>query len=266
MQLKGVVKFFLWAMIIVTVIQYLYVLPTNRVEKQAEEHAETVAANFPEADRDSVIKSERISYLKSQADEEILKFPLVPGFTYQDLKSKQLALGLDLKGGMSVVLQVDLQDFVKALANNRDQENPVFLAALEQAKKDLRNAQDDYITLFGKAYLAQNPDAQLAPLFAQNEVLREDLTFNSSNGDVIRVLRQNADETVDRTFKLLKKRIDKLGVTQPNVSLDAARDLILVELPGIDDEERAREFLKAAAKLEFWNVYRISDPVKPNQP
>ncbi len=266
MQLKGVIKFFLGAMILVTVIQYLYILPTNKVERQAEEHAETVAANFPETVKDSVIKSERISYLKAQADEEILKLPLVPGFTYQDLKSRQLALGLDLKGGMSVVLQVDLQEFVKALVNERDRENPVFLAALEQANKDLKNAQDDFITLFGRAYIAQNADAKLAPLFAQNEVLREDLTFNSTNGEVIRVLRQNADETVDRTFKLLKKRIDKLGVTQPNVSLDAARDLILVELPGVDDKERARNFLKAAAKLEFWNVYRISDPVNPNQP
>lgn len=266
MQLKGVIKFFLGAMILVTVIQYLYILPTNKVERQAEEHAETVAANFPDAVKDSVIKSERISYLKGQADEEILKLPLVPGFTYQDLKSRQLALGLDLKGGMSVVLQVDLQEFVKALANDRDRENPVFLAALEQANSDLNNAQADYITLFGRAYMAQNPDAKLAPLFAQNEVLREDISFNSTNGEVIRVLRQNADETVDRTFKLLKKRIDKLGVTQPNVSLDAARDLILVELPGVDDKERARNFLKAAAKLEFWNVYRISDPVNPNQP
>lgn len=266
MQLKGVVKFFLVAMTLVTVIQYLYVLPTNKVEKKAEEHAETVAAQFPEEQQDSVIKSERINYLKGRSDDEILKLPLMPGMTYQDLKSKQLAFGLDLKGGMSVVLRVDLREFVEALANEKDRDTEAFQQALDNATERLRNAQADYITLFSQAFTEQNPDAKLAPLFAQNDVLRDQITFNSSNGEVTRVLRQNANETVDRTFKLLKKRIDKLGVVQPNVSLDAARDLILVELPGIDDEERAREFLNATAVLEFWNVYRISDPVNPNQP
>lgn len=266
MQLKGVVRFFLIAMTIVTVIQYLYVLPTNRVEKKAEEFAQTVAQDFPAEKQDSVVKIERINFLKGKKDEEILKLPLLPGYTYQDLKSKQLAYGLDLKGGMSVVLQVDLRDFVTALANENDRETEVFKNALDQATSDLKNAQADYITLFGRAFLAQNPDAKLAPLFAQNEVLREEIDFNSSNGEVIRTLRQNANETVDRTFKLLKKRIDKLGVTQPNVSLDAGRDLILVELPGIDDPDRAREFLNATAKLEFWDVFNFSDPVNPNQP
>src|SRR6056297_3066737 len=109
MQLKGVVKFFLVAMTLVTVVQYLYVLPTNKVEKKAEEYAETVATQFPEEKQDSVAKSERINYLKSRSDDEILKLPLMPGMTYQDLKSKQLAFGLDLKGGMSVVLRVDLR-------------------------------------------------------------------------------------------------------------------------------------------------------------
>lgn len=266
MQLKGVVKFFLVAMTLVTIVQYLYVLPTNRVEKKAEEHAETVAADYPEDQRDSVLKSERIAYLKSRSDDEILKLPLMPGFTYQDLKSKQLAYGLDLKGGMSVVLRVDLREFVTALANEKDRDTEVFQNALDVATENLKNAQDDYITLFSRAYTEQNPDAKLAPLFAQNDVLKDQINFNSSNGEVTRVLRQNANETVDRTYKLLKKRIDKLGVVQPTVSLDAARDLILVELPGIDDEDRAREFLNATAVLEFWNVYRISDPVNPNQP
>jgi SecD/SecF fusion protein len=266
MQLKGVVRFFLVAMTLVTIVQYLYILPTNRVEKKAEEHAETVAAQFSEEARDSVIKSERIAYLKSRADDEILKMPLMPGMTYQDLKSRQLAFGLDLKGGMSVVLRVDLREFIEVLANEQDRDNPAFQQALQDASERLKNAQDDYITLFSRAYTEKNPDAKLAPLFAQNEVLSDQITFNSSNGEVTRALRQNANETVDRTFKLLKKRIDKLGVVQPTVSLDAARDLILVELPGIDDEERAREFLNATAVLEFWNVYRISDRVNPNQP
>jgi SecD/SecF fusion protein len=175
------------------------------------------------------------------------------------LKSQQLALGLDLKGGMSVVLQVNLRDFIRALSNSS--KDPTLEKALNRASEAQRNAQADYVSLFADAWQAEAAgEKKLAPIFVRNEALRDQINYETSDGEVVRIIREKANETVDLTFKLLKQRIDKLGVTQPNVSLDASRDLIVVELPGIDNPERARQFLQAAANLEFWNVFRISDP------
>src|SRR5690606_10976687 len=99
----------------------------------------------------------------------------------------------------------------------------------------------------------------LANIFIRNATLKDKINYESSDAEVLGNIREIANETVDLTFKRLKDRIDKFGVTQPNVSLDANRDLILVELPGIDNPERARRFLSASAKLEFWETYRVSD-------
>jgi len=257
MQGKGIVKFFLVVMTIVTLVQYFFILPTRKVEKRAEEFALATSQNLPEEQQKSVYKEQYAAYLDSMSSEEVFKIPLLKTYTYQELKAQQLALGLDLKGGMSVVLQVDLRDFIRALAN--DSKDPTFLEALEKATEAQKNAQADYVTLFADAWDETAGDKQLAPIFSRNEALRDQINFETSDGEVVRIIRQKADETVDLTFKLLKERIDKLGVTQPNVSLDQNRDLIIVELPGVDNPERARTFLQAAAKLEFWNVYRISD-------
>lgn len=258
MQGKGVVRFFLILMTLVTLWQYFLTIPTRKVEKEAEQYAMTASANIEdEQQQNAVYKQKRTAYLDSMSTEEILKVPLIKAFTYQELKGQQLALGLDLKGGMSVVLQVDLRDFIRALANNS--KDPTFQDALEKATEAQKNAQSDYITLFADAWRQLADGRRMASIFALNEALSDQVNFETSDGEMTRILRQKANETVDLTFKLLKERIDKLGVTQPNVSLDASRDLIVVELPGIDNPERARTFLQAAANLEFWNVYRISD-------
>ncbi len=256
MQGKGIVKFFLVVLTLVTAVQYFFILPTQRVEKNAVKYA---YAACPGSEENSLcFKEKRTAFLDSMSSETVLPIPLIKDYTYQDLKSQQLALGLDLKGGMSVILQVDLKDFVKALAN--DSQDPVFVKALDRAAALQKTQQSDFITLFADAFREIGGGKKLAPIFARNEALRDEIkSFETSDGEVVRILRDRANETVDLTFKLLKERIDKLGVTQPNVSLDAARDLIVVELPGIDNPERARTFLQAAAKLEFWNVYRISD-------
>ena len=261
MQGKGVVKFFLVVMAIVTLVQYLFILPTNRVEKKADDLATAASVDAPEEQQKEVYKQVRAAYLDSMSSEEILKLPLLKNYTYQELKGQQLALGLDLKGGMSVVLQVDLREFIRTLSNNN--EDPTLEEALDAASEAQKNAQSDYVTLFANEFRKNEEGKKLAPIFARNEALREEINFDTPDGEVVRVLRQKANETVQLTFQLLKERIDKLGVVQPNVSLDASRDLILVELPGIDNPERARNFLQAAAKLEFWNVYRITDPVNP---
>jgi len=258
MQGKGVVKFFLVVMTLVTLVQYFFILPTQKVEKAADKFARQATQDMEEGLQKAAFKMKRAEYLDSMSSEEVFRIPMLKSYTYQELKSQQLALGLDLKGGMSVVLQVDLREFIRALAN--DSKDPTFLEALDRASQAQKNAQEDFVTLFSNSWRELAGEKRLAPIFTRNEALRDQINYETSDGEVVRIIRKKADETVDLTFKLLKERIDKLGVTQPNVSLDAARDLIIVELPGIDNPERARTFLQAAAKLEFWNVFRITDP------
>ncbi|MEM9928365.1 MAG: protein translocase subunit SecDF [Bacteroidota bacterium] len=253
MQGKGIIKFFLVVMLIVTAVQYLYVIPTNGVESDADDFATEQSGETEGED----FRAQRAYYLDSISDQEVLKVPGFKSFTYQDLKAKQLNLGLDLKGGMSVVLQVDLQEFLFALA--RKTKDDLFTKAINQASQAQKNAQDDYIALFADAWQELRGSKNLAPYFATNDALREDINTSTSDAEVIRVLREKANETVSLTYELLKKRIDQLGVVQPNVSLDADRDLILVELPGIENPQRARTFLQAAANLEFYHVKRIDN-------
>ena len=256
MQGKGVVKFFLVVMTLVTIAQYLFILPTRKVEKAAQDFANRASATIEdETERRTVFKEKQTAYLDSMSTEEVFNVPMLKSYTYQELKSQQLALGLDLKGGMSVVLQVDLREFIRALAN--DSKDPTFLNALDKATEAQKSAQKDFVSLFSDAFRQNDSGKKMAEVFSRNQALEID--FATSDGEVERKIREKANETVDLTFKLLKERIDKLGVTQPNVSLDASRDLIVVELPGIDNPERARTFLQAAAKLEFWDVYRIID-------
>ncbi len=260
MQGKGIVKFFLVIMAIVCAFQYMLILPTRKVEKAADAHSAKVAMQLGDNDLSSVAaKQARIAYLDSMSSEEVFSIPLFKRYTYEELKRQQLALGLDLKGGMSVVLQVNLKEFIQTLSN--DSKDPTFLQALENADKAMTSAQSDYVTLFTNEFSKLAPEGKtLASIFSRSPSLRDQVNFETSDNEVTSVLRTAANETVDLTFNLLKERIDKLGVVQPNVSLDAARDLILVELPGIDNPERARSFLQSAAKLEFWDVYRVSDP------
>jgi SecD/SecF fusion protein len=251
------VKFFLIVITIVCLVQYMFLLPTRGVERKADNYAQTMATAAPEAEQGDAFKAARAAYLDSVSSETVFEIPLLKKYTYQDLKNQQLALGLDLKGGMSVLLQVDLREFLVALSNESQDET--FLQALDQASVNLENTQSDYITLFAEAWNSLKGEKRLANVFRFSDALKDQITANTSDGEMARILRTEANQTVERTFNLLKKRIDKLGVTQPNVTLDAARDLILVELPGIDNPERARNFLQAAAKLEFWDCYRITD-------
>ncbi len=258
MQGKGIVKFFLVVVSVVTLWQLSLYLPTKRVEDAARAYAQQVAANVPEKERHLVERAAEIAFLDSMSSEVVYQLPLLKSFTYQDLKAAQLALGLDLKGGMSVVLQVDLANFIKELAD--DEDDPVLEKALAKAREAAKGSQADFITLFLQAWKEEAAGRNMYSLFRLNETLRGELNPQMSDEEVAAVLRRVADETVDQTYKLLKERIDKLGVVQPNVSLDKSRDIIIVELPGIDNPERARQFLVATAQLEFWDLYRITDP------
>lgn len=258
MQGKGIVKFFLIVMTLVTLVQYALIYPTSRAERKADAYAQAASNNVQdELQKKAVFKVKRAEYLDSISNKLVVDWRPFLSFTYQQLKARQLALGLDLKGGMSIIMQVDLKDFIKALAGNS--QDPALAQALTNTSTAQKSGQADYITLFATEYAKVANGKKLAALFYKNAELRDEINFESSDGDVVSALRSRADEAVKRTFELLKQRIDKLGVTQPNVFLDAERDLIVVELPGIDNPERARNFLQAAAKLEFYNVYRTSD-------
>ena len=258
MQGKGIIRFFLILLTAVCLLQYLYLLPTRKVEKDADRYATSVSApETDEARKLTSYKLARAQYLDSMSSEPVIKLPLLGTFSYEKLKQQQIALGLDLKGGISTVLQVDLRDFLENLSNGT--KDPLFKQALDNADAALKNAQTDYISLFGQEWAKISNGQKLAPIFSRNASLREEINFETSDTDVLTILRNKANETVDLTFKRLKDRIDKLGVVQPNVSLDKQRDLILVELPGIDNYERARSYLQSTAKLEFWEIYRVSD-------
>ncbi len=257
MQSKGIVKFFLVLLLLICAGQFIYYIPTNRVEKEAEAYAKKMAATEM-GDKVSAERIARSHYLDSMSSVKVFSVPLIGSYTYQELKARQLALGLDLKGGMSVLLQVDLKDFLRALSGNSTDAN--FTQAIAQAQKAQTESQGDFITLFVQEYKKIAGDGKLASIFARNETLKGQINLESSDAQVQALLRTKANETVKETNQRLKSRIDKLGVVQPNISLDAGRDIIIVELPGIENPERARSFLTKAAKLEFWEVYRISDP------
>ncbi len=256
MQGKGIIKALLIILVIISIVQFLYILPTNKVENNAEAYAEQVASNAASQDDAFTIKKQaKASYLDSMSSENILSIPMLKSYTYDELKKQQLNLGLDLAGGMSATLRIDLKELLVALSNNT--KDPTFLNALAEADKALASSQSDYITLFGNAFRNNSDGKKLTKYFYRN--LSEELNTQSTDGEVIRVLRQQSNEVVDLTFKRLKQRIDKLGVTQPNVSLDAQRDLILVEMPGIQNPARAESMLQSSASLEFWETYRVTD-------
>ncbi len=257
MQAKGIIKFFLVLLSLICAGQFIYYIPTSRVEREAENKAKMAAEAAAPENKTAAAKIARLSYLDSMSSEKIWTVPLVGSYTYQDLKSKQLALGLDLKGGMSVLLQVDLKDFLKSLSGNST--DPNFTKAIDNATALKANSSGDFISLFVQEYKKLAGDNRLASIFARNESLKQLINIESGDNAVQNVIRQKADETVGETFKRLKQRIDKLGVVQPNVSLDKSRDIIIVELPGIENPERARGLLTSAANLEFWEVYRASD-------
>ncbi len=259
MQNKGLIKLLLVVLVLICVMQCSYIIPTNKVEKQADEYATQIAQNAPaSADKYEIEKEARSNYLDSISSDIIWGNSLLKEYTYDELKKKQLAFGLDLKGGQSAVLQVDLKEMLMSLSNNT--KDPTFLQAIANSDKVMENSQSDFISIFGSEFRKIADGKKLARFFYRK--LSDDtngINTQSTDAEVINVLRQKANETVNLTFNLLKQRIDKLGVVQPNISLDAARDLILVELPGVENKERAQNMLQASAILEFWDTYRISD-------
>ncbi|HNB82290.1 MAG TPA: protein translocase subunit SecD, partial [Chitinophagaceae bacterium] len=172
-------------------------------------------------------------------------------YTYQEAKEQELNLGLDLQGGMNVVLEVSLDDLVRSMSNNP--KDPGLNAAIAEANRMKANSQADFISLFTDAYLKANPSAKLATLFAKSG--SREIDYSSPNDLVIKVMRNESRDAIKRTYSVLLTRIDKFGVAQPNVNLDENRGIISVELAGVNNPERVRKYLQATAKLEFWETY-----------
>jgi SecD/SecF fusion protein len=178
------------------------------------------------------------------------------GTTYQKSKESELLLGLDLQGGINVTLDIELEGLIKGLANNPRDANLVRATQLANQKK-LTNGGANYIDLFAQSFGEINPGVKLAPLFANSN--RNKLKFESSDGDVIRYLHDQASAGMKQTFQVLTKRIDKFGVSQPNIQLDENKGIISVELAGATDPDRVRKYLQSSANLQFWEVYNINE-------
>ncbi|ODS79633.1 MAG: protein translocase subunit SecDF [Cytophagaceae bacterium SCN 52-12] len=179
------------------------------------------------------------------------------GQTLQQVTERELGLGLDLQGGMHVVMEVSPADIVKGMAGNNSKSS-AFQQALKNATAASVSSQSNYIDLFVKAYRDLVPDARLASLFS-NSANRAQININSSDGEVITLLKKELDGSVDRAFKILQARIDKFGVANPNIQRLPGSNRILIELPGIDNPERVRRLLSGAAKLEFAEVYTLNE-------
>lgn len=241
MQSKGAIKFFA----IILALVCLYQLSFTVVTRQVEEKAMEATGNDPAAYQ---------AYLDSISNIGVYNI-LVKNYTYQECKERELNLGLDLKGGMNVTLEVSVVDLIKSMANNSTDET--FNRALDRATELQRESQEDYVTLFGQAFTELDPDARLAAIFGTIE-LQDRVSFNSTNEEVLQVIREEADAAISRTFNILRTRIDKFGVSQPNIQqLGSGR--IQVELPGVKEPERVRKLLQGTAQLEFWETWDNND-------
>ncbi|OOQ56904.1 protein translocase subunit SecDF [Mucilaginibacter pedocola] len=236
MQGKGVIKFFAILLAIVCIYQLSFTWVANKVEDDAKAHAKGDAAK-------------EAAYLDSMSTQPV--YPLF-GHTYQYCLDRELALGLDLKGGMSVTMQISLRELVQALANNNP--DPAFKQALAEAEKGVVETQKDYITLFVDAYEKLAPNAKLAALFA-NSSNQDKIKFNSSNSEVEKYLQDQSSSAVQQSFTVLRRRVDQFGVTQPNIQLQKSTNRILIELPGVKEPDRVRKLLSGSAKLEFYQTY-----------
>ena len=233
MQNKGFVKFLAVALTLICLFYLSFGFVTKYVEDKAAE-MEPEAAEL---------------YLDS-----LNSTPFYLGnYTLKDCRETGIGLGLDLKGGMNVILEVSVPDVVKALADHKTDE--AFLKSVGEAAKEAQESQSDFVTLFVKAYKKNAPGKPLATIFATQQ-LKGKVNTNSSDADVEKVLRESVDEAVDNSFLVLRTRIDRFGVVQPNIQkIEGQSGRIMVELPGIKEPERVRKLLQGSANLEFWETY-----------
>ena len=270
MQAKGIVKFFAIALALVCLYQLAFTFKTNQVEKKADQFAEMMAMrdmakkdSLKNADpvkwdieRQSVVKGYRQSYLDSISNETVYNLGLI-SYTYDQVKDNQISLGLDLQGGMSVLMQVSVEDLLKNMAGNNSKDND-FKAAIAQARQNEVGSSEDFATLFVNAYAEITNNGRLASIFAtrQNQGLIEP---DFDNEKIASILKVEAADAIDRTYEILNARIDQFGVTSPNISRLENSDRIFIELPGVGNPSRVRKLLQSPAKLQFWETYKFEE-------
>ncbi len=240
MQNKGFVKVFAVLLTLVCVFYLSFSFVTRHYTNKAKE----IANGDPKVEQD---------YLDSLSNEKVMLW----NWTLKQCREMEISLGLDLKGGMNVILEVSVPDVIKALADNKPDE--AFNNALATAAKQAVNSQDDIITLFVREYHKIAPDAKLSELFATQQ-LKDKINQKSSDAEVEKVLRTEVKTAVENSFNVLRTRIDRFGVVQPNIqSLEDKMGRIMVELPGIKEPERVRKLLQGSANLEFWETYTAKE-------
>ncbi|MEN8203882.1 MAG: protein translocase subunit SecD, partial [Bacteroidota bacterium] len=244
MQNKGAIRFFTIVLALVSVYQLLFTVFAQKVEKNAR--------NIANGD----VRIER-SYLDSMKGEVVYNV-LFKKYTYQDCKEREVNLGLDLKGGMNVILEIAVEDIIRAEAAPQFLSDPVFTETMSLARQKKSNSQADFVDLFAEAFEELNPGAQLAQFFMTPET-RGQIDFNTTNQDVVVFLKQEAESAIDNSYNVLRNRIDRFGVVQLNIQKLERQGRILVELPGVKEPERVAKLLTGTANLEFWTTYQASE-------
>ncbi|MFA6352226.1 MAG: protein translocase subunit SecDF, partial [Bacteroidales bacterium] len=239
MRNKGAIKLVAILLALVCLYQLSFTFVTARIDKKAKE--------FAQGD-----PKQELYYKDSLSGEVVYNFLGLKKYTYRDCQEREFNLGLDLKGGMNVTLEVSVVDLIRSLSNNSP--DPTFQQALKEAEKQSITSQDDFVTLFGRAFEAADPNARLAAIFNTMQ-LRDRVTYTSTNEDVLNILREETNIAISNSVKILRARIDQFGVAQPNFQELGKAGRVLIELPGIKDHDRVRKLLQVAAKLEFWETY-----------
>lgn len=253
MQNKGLVKLFALLFGLVSIYQLSFTFKATQIENNAKE----IAINkFPESVEDYRAKrsTEEANYLEAIATDTVFNIGIAK-FTYDEVKAKAMNLGLDLKGGINVILQVSVKDILKGLANNT--KNPVFNQALDNASELQKNSQNTYLEDFFVAFDAIKGDTKLAsPDIFYTKDLDGEIEGSMTDDEVKSIIATKIDESIVSAFEVLRKRIDEFGVTSPNIQRLGTSGRILVELPGVKDVERATNLLQSTAQLEFWDAYK----------
>jgi len=238
MQNKGLVRLFAVALTLVCIFYLSFSVVTNSYNKKAKEYA-------------LGDKMKEFNYLDSIASEKVWL-----GYTLKECREKEINLGLDLKGGMNVTLEVSVPDIIRSLSDFNS--NPNFNQALANATElQKTNSQRSFIDLFVESYTKLDPQAKLATIFSTFE-LKDKISLTTSNADVVKVLKVEVDGAIANSFNVLRQRIDRFGVVQPNIQ-KLGNGRILIELPGIKEPERVRKLLQGSANLEFWETYDLSE-------
>ena len=244
MQNRGLVKFFAILFALVSVYQLSFTFVSHGIEQDAKVYAK----GNPEKE---------VKYLDSIGKETVFSLGFTD-FTYNEVKDKKINKGLDLEGGINVQLQISVKDIVKGLANNS--KNPVFNQALAEATKNRQGNQDYLDVFFIEFEKAAKGSVKLAsPDIFANKALGDEINFKMTDDQAKKVIRRKVDESIESAFEVLRKRIDKFGVTQPNIQKLGQSGRILVELPGAKDVDRIKKLLQSTAQLEFWETYKIDE-------